>query len=63
VLEYPLPFVKEILTAFLKRKLREAEQFVYLIRLAVWGSEKDLKKVFKPEEADVEELLKELGDE
>ena len=51
-----------MLSAYYKRKIREWKEVVYLIKLAVWGSEEDISKVFGEEENSIEDLLEELGD-
>jgi hypothetical protein len=41
--------------------MREWKEFVYLIKLAVWGSKEDIDSVFGEEEESIEELLEEFG--
>ena len=48
------------MSAYYKRKMREWKGFVYLIKLAVWGSKEDIDSVFGEES--IEELLEEFGD-
>jgi hypothetical protein len=62
VFDYPLPFLREIMSAYYKRKMREWKEFVYLVKLAVWGSKEDIDSVFGEEEESIEELLEEFGD-
>jgi hypothetical protein len=62
VFDYPLPFLREMLSAYYKRKMREWKEFVHLVKLAVWGSKEDIKSVFGGEEEGIEELLEEFGD-
>jgi hypothetical protein len=50
-----------MLSAYYKRKMREWKGFVYLVKLAVWGSKEDIDSVFREEES-TEELLEEFGD-
>jgi len=50
-----------MLSAYYKRKMREWKEFVYLVKLAVWGSKEDIAGVFGEEES-IEELLEEFGD-
>jgi hypothetical protein len=50
-----------MLSAYYKRKMREWKEFVYLVKLAVWGSKEDIDSVFG-EEGNIEELLEEFGD-
>jgi hypothetical protein len=61
VFDYPLPFLREIMSAYYKRKMREWKEFVFLVKLAVWGSKEDIDSVFGEEES-IEELLEEFGD-
>jgi len=49
------------MSAYYKRKMREWKGFVYLIKLAVWGSKEDIDSVFGEEEESIEELLEEFG--
>lgn len=49
------------MSAYYKRKMREWKEFVYLIKLAVWGSKEDIDSVFGEEEESIEELLEEFG--
>jgi len=53
-----------MLSAYYKRKMREWKEFVYLVKLAVWGSKGDIDSVFGEEEEEnsIEELLGEFGD-
>jgi hypothetical protein len=62
VFDYPLPFLREIMSAYYKRKMREWKEFVFLVKLAVWGSKEDIDSVFGEEEESIEELLEEFGD-
>ncbi|MFZ8863687.1 MAG: hypothetical protein ACO2PP_24710 [Thermocrinis sp.] len=50
-----------MLSAYYKRKMQEWKEFVYLVKLAVWGSKEDINSVFGEEEG-IEELLEEFGD-
>jgi hypothetical protein len=50
------------MSAYYKRKMREWKEFVYLVKLAVWGSKEDIDSVFgEEEENSIEELLEEFG--
>jgi hypothetical protein len=51
-----------MLSAYYKRKMREWKEFVYLVKLAVWGSKEDIDSVFGEEENSIEELLEEFQD-
>jgi hypothetical protein len=51
-----------MLSAYYKRKMREWKEFVYLVKLAVWGSKEDIDSVFGEEDGSIEELLEEFGD-
>lgn len=52
-----------MMSAYYKRKMREWQEFVYLVKLAVWGSKEDIESVFGEEEdGSIEELLEEFGD-
>jgi hypothetical protein len=50
------------MSTYYKRKMREWKEFVYLVKLAVWGSKEDIDSVFGEEESSIEELLEEFGD-
>jgi len=50
-----------MLSAYYKRKMREWKEFVFLVKLAVWGSKEDIDSVFGGEE-NIEELLEEFRD-
>jgi hypothetical protein len=47
---------------YYKRKMREWKEFVYLVKLAVWGSKEDIDSVFGEEGESIEELLEEFQD-